>query len=237
MYQLLIIFLLLFFVIIINVINVYDTYINYNYSNDIYAIRPPYNMAKLYNPKKLAPFRIYKSNFLNKWIEGFENSNKCTKDSNVINGGKQPKAALDIEKPSYLKDLQKFKFFPTDQCGTGYKYTGAFFKVPSGVQCNDDGIMQEIYKPAKVCAKIRHGQVISIEIIDGGKGYKNPTISIIAKDNYGEGAMAEVRAIDENGTIKYIEVTEGGHYYVKTPQVKILDVSKNDKCYLCQTGP
>lgn len=236
MYRILIILLLLFFVVILNV---NEAYINYNYSNNIYAIRPPYDMAKLYNPKKLAPFKIYKSNFLNKWIEGFENKDNKTaaekgvKNTETINAGKQCKPAINLEKPSYLKDLQQFKFFPTDQCDTGYKYTGAFFTVPDGVQCNDDGLMQ-IYKPAKVCAKIQHGRVISIEIIDGGKGYKNPQVSIIAKDNYGEGAKAEIRAIDENGTIKYIEVTEKGHHYLETPQVKILDIEKNNRCYLCR---
>lgn len=227
MYYLLIIFLISLFIIILNL---NESYINFNYSNDIYAIRPPYEMARLYNPNKLASFKIYKSNFLNKWIEGFENTQK---DNQVINLKKQQQPALNVEKPLYLKDIQQFKFFPTEKCDAeDYSYTGAYFTVQEGVQCNEDGMMPML-KPAKVCAKIRDGKVISIGIINGGKGYKNPQISIIANDDYGEGAIAEVRAIDENGSIKYIEVTKSGHRYVRVPHVKILDIKKGDKCYLC----
>lgn len=41
-----------------------------NWSDGIYAIRPPYDMARYYNPSKMASYRIYKYNFLNDWITG-----------------------------------------------------------------------------------------------------------------------------------------------------------------------
>ena len=44
-----------------------------NYSNAIYAIRPPYKLAKEYDPEKLNPYKILKSNFLPYPMEGFTN--------------------------------------------------------------------------------------------------------------------------------------------------------------------
>jgi uncharacterized protein YxeA len=41
-----------------------------NYANDIYGIRPPYEMAKHYRPEELGPYRILKFDFLNHPIEG-----------------------------------------------------------------------------------------------------------------------------------------------------------------------
>lgn len=41
-----------------------------NYANDIYGIRPPYEMSRYYEPEKIGPYRILKYNFLNYPIEG-----------------------------------------------------------------------------------------------------------------------------------------------------------------------
>lgn len=66
----LLIIIILSIFIVVNI----DYYCNYKtlntYANDIYAIRPPYKMAKKYKPEKLGPYRILKNNFLNYPIEG-----------------------------------------------------------------------------------------------------------------------------------------------------------------------
>ncbi len=68
--------LIIFFIIIILSVTVKETYKNFNsnYSNDIYAIRPPYAMARKYDPNKLGPFRILKNNFLAYPMEGYQNN-------------------------------------------------------------------------------------------------------------------------------------------------------------------
>jgi hypothetical protein len=56
------------------------------------------------------------------------------------------------------------------------------------------------------------GQIISVEILSGGIGYKNtPTVKINDKSNYGKGAR--VAAIVENGSITSIYVIKPGRDY------------------------
>lgn len=66
-YYIIIFFVIFFYIILTKNI---EHFFNPNYSTNIYAIRPPYQMAKLYNPEKLSPYKILKYNFLNHPIEG-----------------------------------------------------------------------------------------------------------------------------------------------------------------------
>lgn len=69
-----IIIILLLFFLFFAIFYKIENYCGYGdintYSSDIYAIRPPYQMAKKYVPEKLGPYRILKYNFLNIPIEG-----------------------------------------------------------------------------------------------------------------------------------------------------------------------
>ena len=56
-------------------LELFNNYSDYSdYSDNVYAIRPPYKLAKLYNPKKLNPYKILKKNFLQFPIEGYQNN-------------------------------------------------------------------------------------------------------------------------------------------------------------------
>ena len=65
--------LILLFVIIYAFLFSVEPFDN-NYSNNIYAIRPPYKMAKKYNPDNLNPYKILKDNFLPYPMEGYQDT-------------------------------------------------------------------------------------------------------------------------------------------------------------------
>lgn len=162
------------------------------------------------------------------------------KDVPMINE-KIQKISLDIvQKPQYQKDLQKFKFFDNDKCSNsdnnsneGYMYTGAFFTTTqdSGISCNN--VLDRKVKRCKVKVKLQDGKVDKISIEDCGRGYIKPTIKILANDNTGTGALAKITAMGDDGSIKYIEVIDGGRGYKEIPTVEIKSEKINNTCYLC----
>lgn len=72
----------IFFIVLLIIIMLYylykdtERYSNFyldgksNYANDIYGIRPPYEMSRHYRPEELGPYHILKFDFLNHPIEG-----------------------------------------------------------------------------------------------------------------------------------------------------------------------
>lgn len=55
-----------------------------NFSNHIYATRPPHFIAKNYDPENLNPIKILKSNFLPHPMEGYQNSGKLETFTNPL---------------------------------------------------------------------------------------------------------------------------------------------------------
>lgn len=264
-----------------------------NYANDIYGIRPPYKMAKKFNPDKLGPFRILKNNFLNHPIEGFSskiegfsmmdilkgdkekindddtkdlengmakmrgeifpkmsdnekytrelvqkiNENNTNQDTTLLNMKIQTQIPNNIEKKEYQKQLQKFKYFNNEKCldsnGTndGYNYTGAFFQSNNAISCNND--IKNNFRRCKVKVVLKQGKVDKIDVLDCGSGYINPDIEILANDSYGTGAKAKLEVNEQDGSIKFIEILDGGVGYKEIPTVNIKNSVETNKCYLC----
>jgi hypothetical protein len=113
-----------------------------------------------------------------------------------------------------FKDCRKKAVNPTTQDdipdgGLGTKY---FKCIPPEIIINGDGIN------AKAIAVVspNNGSILTIKVLDPGKGYTvPPTINILDKSNYGKGAFAKAE-ITDSGSIKSIYLTEPGSGYCQT---------------------
>lgn len=168
-------------------------------------------------------------------------------NNNNVNRKVQKNTVDDTEqrlvKKDYQKNLQNFKFFPTDQCHIDYpNYTGAFISgeniVCNNLKWNQSRELEKdnIVQPEFDVILDKNGSIENINIIDGGKGFKKPPkLEVISKDQ-GNGAVLEA-ILGDNGTIVVVDIVKDGSKYQEKPEIVVKRSVENggemSLCYLC----
>lgn len=113
-----------------------------------------------------------------------------------------------------FEDCRETAINPTDQTEAPSLPIGVqYYKcIPPEVVINGDGINAS----AIPVVSATDGSLISIKVLDPGRGYTQPpTITIVDKSNYGKGAIAK-STINKTGNIESIYLVEPGRGYCQT---------------------
>lgn len=138
--------------------------------------------------------------------------------------GVEPKV---LEQPKLKAD--KCRFLSSQMCNTDYPvFMGASLNGGNGLTCNDE---KEIVKP-EAMAQIENGEVKSVVLIKGGKGFDSAPKVTIKGDRYTMMAKA-IATVNKDGEVDSISVVSGGSGYVNTPKVEFEYDENNKGCFLC----
>jgi hypothetical protein len=142
-------------------------------------------------------------------------------------------ADLNKKKESNAKDFFKngtCNFY--NKCPDDYMELGNFSLEGTSLKCGNI----ENTSPAKAMAHIKNNNLYEIVILDKGKGYSvsNPPKINIHSRNEEKGFGANANAIiDEDGSIKSIQIINPGYNYTETPNILIDPPYMNNSCHLC----
>jgi len=133
---------------------------------------------------------------------------------------------IALKNPSEVPEKPgvNLKFFSSDKCSKEYPhYTGASIEG-NNLKCDKRG------ETAEVMASISNGKIRGIQVINGGKGYKEaPKITI-----KGTGRDAVLKPhVNKEGEVYQVSVVNGGEGFNNTPDVFIDPPNLNSICYLC----
>lgn len=107
----------------------------------------------------------------------------------------------------------------------GYEAAGTIAMSGAKISCSK--------QPSSICsatAFIKNGEVVKIQINDGGNGYEEAPDVYFKSKGSGNGCKA-VAFIDDEGTVKVVEILDGGTGY-KTPPEVMFKINESDSCQL-----
>lgn len=169
-----------------------------------------------------------------------EMRDKTSSNDNLANMKNEMLLKDDFEKNKLNNEITKAEnqiklmFFDDNKCSKDYpNFTGATIEVGPNQKCNNSnfGNLANISEMgASAIAEIQNGSIISINVINGGTNMSNDVNIISQEDGTNKGAVAKA-ITDDNGTIKYVEIINGGEGFVSTPKIEFTQMRK--LCYLC----
>jgi hypothetical protein len=179
-----------------------------------------------------------KNQIVNKQIEDFvrkknKQAQTQTQKPTKMNVKKEIKSASETFN---IQNMNTCSFIQ-GECPTGKRTIGGFgfHNLPEGVQfvCGNNPSI----KSAKLVAEISQGKISNISVIDGGKGY-HPMKKYKIKVEGSSGNINQIDAdviIGDDGSVKVIQIINGGSGFQDTPKVSILNDSmgNGETCNLC----
>jgi len=162
-----------------------------------------------------------------------------TLDPSNINLPKLKSIDGNLEDQNTKKEINMKSFFKEGQCNffnnkcpENYMQLGNFSLEGTSLKCGN----VENTKPAVAVAKVKNNNLYEIIILDKGEGYSlanPPNIRIHSRhEEKGFGATANA-ILNENGTIKSIQIINPGYNYTETPNVLIDPPYMSSECHLC----